>query len=93
MRSWLAAPSVLVAGSRPAGQSPAKPLPSRTVIDPPETAVPLAMEPPLLVTAVGVEDALPVDELLHAAATAATAIPMQAVRTDFSRNLTAFTYS
>jgi hypothetical protein len=64
------------------------------VIDPPETAVPLAMEAPLLVTAVGVEDALPpVDELLHAAARAATAIPMQAVRTDFSRNLTAFTYS
>jgi hypothetical protein len=92
---------VLVAGSRPSGQSPAKPLPSRTVIDPPATGAPVAVmlvwlgAALELVEAVGPEDdELPL--LLHAAAvvsTSAAAPARQAVRIDISRNLTAFTYS
>src|SRR5690242_15720934 len=39
---WLAAPLTLVAGSRPAGQSPANPALSSTVIDPPALGVPAA---------------------------------------------------
>jgi hypothetical protein len=37
--SWLAAPLTLVAGSRPVGQSPAKPALSRAVSDPPACGV------------------------------------------------------
>src|SRR5690348_15866757 len=38
---WFAAPLTLVAGSRPAGQSPANPELSSTVIDPPDLGVPV----------------------------------------------------
>ena len=71
-------------------------MPSKTVIEPPDTGLAVEIDAPLDVAAVGPDDALPDDEaepLLHAAASAATAIPMQAVRADLSRNLTAFTYS
>src|SRR5215469_14104708 len=49
---WSAAPLMFVAGSRPAGQSPAKPVHSRTVSDPPVWGAPL------------VEGAALLDELL-----------------------------
>jgi hypothetical protein len=89
-----------VAGSRPSGQSPAKPLPSRTVIEPPATGAPVDVM--LLWLGLAVElavdpggDELPLP-LLHAAAavsTSAAAPARQAVRFDKSRNFTAFTYS
>src|SRR5438477_12451971 len=41
---WFAAPFVLVAGSRPAGQSPANPADSSTVRLPPDLAAPDAVE-------------------------------------------------
>ena len=89
---------MLVAGSRPSGQSPAKPLPSRTVIDPPATGAPVDVM--LLWLGLAVELAVDPggDELLllHAAAavsTSAAAPARQAVRFDKSRNFTAFTYS
>src|ERR1700734_1329750 len=86
MKSWVAAPSLLVAGSRVV-QAPEYPELSRTVIEPPdlsgaEVGVVLAvLEPPPPVD----------DELLHAAAavsTIAAAPARQAVRIDRSRKLT-----
>ena len=73
------------AGSR-VDHAPEYPLLSRTVIEPPALGAEVAMAP------VDVDDD---GDELHAAAvaTSATAPAMQAVRTDLSRKLTAFTYS
>ena len=96
MKSWVAAPSLFSAGSR-VDHAPEYPELSRTVIEPPATAAPLAVLFALVVEVlegVAPEDELPL--LLHAAAvvSASAAAPArQAVRIDISRNLTAFTYS
>jgi hypothetical protein len=90
MKSWVAAPSLLFAGSR-VDHAPEYPELSRTVIEPPAFGAEVAMAL-LLGPLVFVEDD---DDELHAAAvaTSAAAPAMQAVRTDRSRYLTAFTYS
>jgi hypothetical protein len=92
MKSWVAAPSLFCAGSS-VDHAPEYPLLSRTVIAPPPFGAVVAMG--LLE---GPVELVPLDEppLLHAAAavtTSATAPARQAVRIDFCRNLTAFTYS
>jgi hypothetical protein len=76
-----------VAGSKPAGQSPAYPLLSRTVIVPPDLGW------PALTDADPVAPGLLLPLLLHAAATTTTAIPRLAVVIALSLNPMAFTYS
>jgi hypothetical protein len=91
MKSWVAAPSLFCAGSS-VDHAPEYPELSRTVIEPPVLTDVEGSAPPVGLL-------LPLDPfelLLHAAAaenTSTTAPARQAVRTDLSRKLTAFTYS
>ena len=94
MKSWVAAPSLFATGSRVV-HAPEYPELSRTVIEPPD----LIAAGEDVGVAVEVELGALDDELLvlllHAAARRASAAApaIQAVRVDFSRKLTAFTYS
>src|ERR1700722_3024347 len=83
MKSWVAAPSLLLGGSRFV-QAPEYPELSRTVIEPPALSGAEEGVEPVAPAAPG-ED----EELLHAAAVSASAAApaRQAVRTDISRNL------
>jgi hypothetical protein len=96
MKSWVAAPSLLVAGSRVV-HAPEYPELSRTVIEPPVASGAEVGDVELagLVAPGEDEDVEGDEELLHAAAarTIAAAPARQAVRIDISRDLTAFTYS
>jgi hypothetical protein len=91
MKSWVAAPSLLAAGSS-VDHAPEYPVLSRTVIEPPDLGAEVGIAL-LLGPVFGAEE---LGELLHAAAadkTSAAAPARQAVRIDLSRKLTAFTYS
>jgi len=84
--SWFGAASVLVAGSRPYGQSPEYPFPSSTVIEPPCLGWEALIDPEAELGLV-----LPLLPLLHAAAITITAIPRLAVLHEPTLNPMAFT--